>query len=76
MCFAGEACVRNPPPTIQRAPKNARPNSQPHPIAQRPNSALFFGLGTVVIEQSAGSYLPGTKITDVRIQGFIVFLGL
>jgi hypothetical protein len=39
-------------------------------------AALFFGLGTVVIEQSAGQYLPGTKITDVRIQGFIVFLGL
>ena len=75
MCFAGEACVRNPPPTIQRAPKRA-PSLPTHPIVQRPNSALFFGLGTVVIEQSAGSYLPGTKITDVRIQGFIVFLGL
>ena len=35
-------------------------------------AALFFGLGTVVIEQSAGSYLPGTKITDPRIQGFII----
>ena len=35
-------------------------------------AALFFGLGTVVIEQSAGSYLPGTKISDPRIQGFIV----
>ena len=62
------------PPTIQRARKTRAPNSQP--VFTSPNSALFFGLGTVVIEQSAGSYLPGTKITDVRIQGFIVFLGL
>lgn len=40
-------------------------------------AALFFGLGTITLDQSAGVYLPpGTKATDPKIQGFLIFLGL